>query len=151
MEKSNSGIFLSSFVSGLVFAAGLGISGMIQPHRVKAFLDVTGDWDPSLALVMGSAVGVYFLANELFANKVAKPVFAENWSHLPTPGLNLPFRAVIGNILFGAGWGLVGYCPAPALMSRASLHLEPYMFVFSMIFGFIFWEFWLRKVKLFAS
>jgi uncharacterized membrane protein YedE/YeeE len=151
MEKSNSGIFLSSFVSGLVFAAGLGISGMIQPHRVKAFLDVTGDWDPSLALVMGSAVGVYFLANELFANKVAKPVFAENWSHLPTPGLNLPLRAVIGNILFGAGWGLVGYCPAPALMSLASLHFEPYIFVFSMIFGFIFWEVWLRKVKLFAS
>ena len=151
MEKSNKGIFVSSFVSGLVFAAGLGISGMIQPQRVKAFLDVTGKWDPSLALVMGSAVAVYFLANEFFANKVAKPVFEENWSHLPKRGFQLPIRAMFGNILFGVGWGLVGYCPAPSLMSLASLHLESYIFVLSMLFGFIFWEVWLKKVKVFAS
>ena len=150
MKNMSKKFFLASFASGLLFAAGLGISGMIHPDRVKAFLDVTGDWNPSLAFVMASAVGVYFLANEIFAKKMAKPIVGANWSHLPAIGFHLPLRSLFGNILFGVGWGLVGYCPAPGLMSLAGLHLESFVFVGSLFLGFITWEMILKKTKLFA-
>jgi len=105
---------LVAFVSGLLFAIGLGIAGMTQPSRVLDFLDVLGPWDPSLAFVMAGAIAVYM------------PVF---WSarrmlvrrlHLPTRK-DVDVRLVLGAAMFGVGWGLAGYCPGPALVSLVTL------------------------------
>lgn len=109
---------LVALVSGLLFAAGLALGGMTQPSKVIAFLDVTGNWDPSLAFVMGGAILVYMPLFRL--------VKARGRAVL-TPKLQLPtrkdldVRLIGGAALFGIGWGLAGYCPGPALVSLATL------------------------------
>lgn len=106
-----------SFVAGVLFGAGLLLSGMTRPQTVIAFLDVFGDWDPSVALVMVGAIGVHLLAYRL-VRRMPHPLLAERWS-LPTRR-DIDPRLVVGAILFGAGWGLAGYCPGPALTSTAA-------------------------------
>jgi uncharacterized protein len=103
-----------SFVVGVLFALGLGIAGMTQPAKVLAFLDVFGDWDPSLAFVMGGAIAVYM---PVFW--AARGVLAPRL-HLPTRK-DVDLRLVAGAAMFGVGWGLAGYCPGPALVSLATL------------------------------
>src|SRR5690606_37556201 len=104
----------------------LGISGMTQPGRVVGFLDVFGDWDPTLAFVMAGAVAVHFITYRLI-RKRKSPLWAPKW-HLPTDR-KLDSKLVLGAVLFGVGWGLAGYCPGPALTSLASFTLRPYVFV----------------------
>jgi uncharacterized protein len=103
---------LVPFAAGLLFALGLGLSGMTMPAKVLGFLDVLGRWDPSLALVMGGALLLYMpFVQWLRRSEPARP-----WS--PRGGaIDAPL--VIGSALFGAGWGLAGLCPGPAIVSLA--------------------------------
>lgn len=115
-----------ALLSGLLFAAGLGLAGMTKPAKVAAFLDVTGDWDPSLMLVMVGAIGVYALA-VVAAKRRGVPLFAPEFAW---PSLKrIDARLVGGAALFGIGWGLSGYCPGPAVVSVASLTQENLVFL----------------------
>lgn len=130
---------LSSFVVGLIFAFGLGLSGMTLPERVVGFLDVFGSWNPSLIFVMLGALIVHAVLYRLI-RKRRSPLFASEW-YIPsrtdiTPSL------VIGASLFGLGWGLAGYCPAPAITALPSLGLKPLVFVIAMIVGMLLFRVW---------
>ncbi len=120
---------LVAFAAGLLFALGLGLSGMTDPDNVLAFLDVTGRWDPSLALVMGGAIGVHlFFAQR--ARRGGAPVYAARYSMLPPPTVDR--RLVAGAAIFGLGWGVAGFCPGPALVSLVSLSPATLAFVGAM-------------------
>ena len=103
---------LTVFVAGLLFAAGLGVGGMTQPAKVFGFLDIAGNWDPSLAFVMLGAIAVHATAVRRILRRRA-PLFAGRFT-LPIQR-DIDARLVVGAALFGAGWGLVGYCPGPAV------------------------------------
>lgn len=106
-----------AFLGGLLFAAGLLLSGMTQSARVLAFLDLGGDWDPSLLLVMGGAWAVHAVAWRLLRRR------GRAWFGKPAPGMPKPVfdvRLFGGAALFGVGWGLAGACPGPALLNVAS-------------------------------
>ncbi len=123
---------LAAGAAGLVFGIGLWVSGMADPRKVIGFLDVTGAWDASLALVMGGAV-VATLAGFRIVKQRAKPLFDERF-HLPTrKDIDLPL--VAGAALFGMGWGIAGYCPGPALTALATLSAEALVFVAAMVAG----------------
>lgn len=124
---------LVHFSSGLLFAAGLCLSGMTQPQKVLGFLDVLGQWDPSLAFVMVGAIGVTSVAFRLSARRSA-PTLSERF-HLPDARAGVDRRLVAGAALFGAGWGLSGLCPGPAVVSVASGQLGAIVFVGAMIAG----------------
>lgn len=105
---------LPSFVAGLIFGVGLIIAGMADPNKVHAFLDVTGTWDPSLAFVMAAAVGVHIAAFR-FISKLPRPLLAERF-RIPSKTA-IDVRLMGGAAIFGAGWGLSGICPGPAVVS----------------------------------
>src|SRR3954454_17319264 len=105
---------ITAFLAGLLFGAGLILSGMSNPAKVLAFLDVAGRWDPSLAFVMVGAILVAAIAFRVGGAR-ARTVFG-NTIHLPGP-TRIDGRLVMGSVVFGLGWGLVGYCPGPALTS----------------------------------
>lgn len=124
--------YLSSFGAGLVFGVGLWVSGMAVPAKVLGFLDVTGDWDPSLLLVMAGAVGVTLAAFRA-VEKRARPFFTEAFV-LPTrKDIDLPL--VAGSAIFGLGWGIAGYCPGPAITALSNLTVEIFAFVVAMLAG----------------
>ncbi len=104
-------------VAGVLFALGLLLAGMTQPTKVIGFLDITGDWDPSLAFVMMGAIGVHLIAYWLIRGRAA-PLFDAKF-HLPTRR-DLDRRLIAGAAIFGVGWGLAGYCPGPAVVSVAA-------------------------------
>lgn len=141
MEKQHAvwTVALVALVSGLLFGIGLSLSEMINPQRVLGFLDVTGSWDPTLAFVMGGALLVSFPAYQL-ARKIQQPV-CSNQFHLPT-GNNIDFRLVLGATMFGAGWGLAGFCPGPALAALITLQMDVLIFVTSMIVGMLIYQWW---------
>lgn len=128
---------LLSFASGLLFAVGLAIAGMTQPSKVVGFLDVAGDWDPSLAFVMMGAIAVYVVANRLVARRSA-PLVGSVF-HLPTRR-DIEPKLVVGAGLFGIGWGLAGYCPGPGLSALAAGGLPVVLFVASMAAGMLVFE-----------
>jgi uncharacterized membrane protein YedE/YeeE len=105
---------LVAFVVGLLFSAGLALSGMTQPAKVVGFLDFGGAWDPSLAFVMAGGIGVLFLA-QLVARRMGRPLLAPSFPRLLRTEVD--GRLVAGAALFGVGWGLAGFCPGPALVS----------------------------------
>jgi uncharacterized membrane protein YedE/YeeE len=127
-----SGIF--ALVSGLLFAVGLAFAGMTQPTKVIAFLDVAGDWDPSLAMVMIGAIAVYMPLYH-WAMRLRAPLVAPRFS-LPTRQ-DIDVRLVAGAAIFGAGWGLGGYCPGPALASLGTVNTAPIVFVLAMLAGMV--------------
>jgi uncharacterized protein len=127
----------ASFVCGLVFGLGLVISQMSNPAKVLNFLDFTGKWDPSLAFVMGGAVGVAAIGFGL-ARSWKKPLLAQSF-HLPSK-TNIDARLLCGAALFGIGWGLVGFCPGPALTALAYGRREPVLFVAAMIVGMVIFD-----------
>jgi hypothetical protein len=126
--------YLTVLVSGLVFALGLGISGMTKQTKVIGFLDLSGQWDPSLAFVMIGAIAVHFVASRLI-RKRPKPIFGEQF-HLPT-AQDLDAKLLAGAALFGIGWGLGGFCPGPGLVSVVSGAKAPLVFVGAMTFGMV--------------
>jgi uncharacterized protein len=122
----------SALAAGLLFGLGLAISQMVNPEKVLGFLDVAGDWDPSLALVMGGAVGVAMLAFR-FVLKRGKPMF-ESEFHLPRM-TKVDRRVLLGSAVFGLGWGLGGYCPGPGIASLSAGSVEALVFVAGMALG----------------
>ena len=125
---------LSAFAAGLVFGIGLILSGMTDPGKVIGFLDVAGDWDPSLAFVMGGAILVGFFAFRLAGRRTQ--AFLGGAMHLPQRR-DIDKRLVGGSLLFGIGWGLAGFCPGPALVSFASGVDQAAVFVAAMLGGML--------------
>ena len=123
---------LISLLAGLLFGLGLAVSQMINPQKVISFLDIFGDWDPSLALVLSAAVVVSFVGFRL-AMKRPRPVLGEVF-RLPVHG-DLDRRLILGTAIFGIGWGLAGYCPGPAIGALTIGQWEPYVFVAAMLCG----------------
>jgi len=125
---------LSALLAGTVFGVGLTLSGMVDPNKVVNFLDVTGNWDPSLMFVLGGAVITTTIAYRfIFAQE--KPFFDEDF-HLPTL-LKIDGKLLSGSIMFGIGWGLIGYCPGPAVASIGFRPEEPLIVVASMLVGML--------------
>jgi uncharacterized protein len=127
----------SEFFVGLLFGWGLLISGMTDPGKVIGFLDLAGPWDPSLALVMGGAIAVGIFAFAT-ARKRTTSLFG-GALHLPTSS-DIDKRLVIGSLLFGAGWGLAGFCPGPAIVSMAAGEAKALLFVVAMLAGMAVFE-----------
>ena len=121
-----------ALAAGLLFGAGLTISGMTDPQRVRGFLDLFGRWDPTLAFVMGGAVMVMAVAWRL-RSRMGHPLFAEKFV---LPGRSdLDARLILGSALFGIGWGLAGLCPGPAIASLALAPGAVLPFVAAMLAG----------------
>jgi len=120
------------FLSGVLFALGLGIAGMTDPNKVIGFLDITGKWDATLLTVLGAATGTNLILFRLIFKR-DRPIFGELFS-LPTK-TQVDKRLVIGSMLFGIGWGISGLCPGPAITSMASGLSGIFIFVASMAFG----------------
>ena len=123
---------LPPVVSGTLFGAGLALGGMVDPARVRGFLDIFGDWDPTLAFVMGGALLVMAVAWR-FVPGMRHPLFAERFS-LPDRN-DLTPQLVGGATLFGIGWGLAGLCPGPGFALLAIAPLEALVFVGSLLAG----------------
>ena len=126
-----------SFVAGFIFALGLGISGMTLPSKVIGFLDVFGNWDPSLALVMAGAIGVN-LVPSIHALRRDAPVLDTRF-HFPE-FYRVDARLIGGAALFGLGWGLAGYCPGPAIVAAGVLVPQAVVFLVAMVGGMALWE-----------
>ncbi len=129
---------LNEFLVGLLFGWGLLISGMTDPGKVMGFLDLAGLWDPSLAFVMGGAIAVGFFAFAAARRRTANLLGGA--LHLPTAS-DLDKPLVVGSLLFGAGWGLAGFCPGPAIVSMAAGQSKALVFVLAMVAGMIVFEF----------
>lgn len=119
--------------SGLIFALGLVLSGMTSTDRVLAFLDVAGDWDPQLMLVMLGAIAVHFTWLRLAPQLQGQEALA---STLPPPP-RIDRQLVGGSVLFGIGWGLSGYCPGPALVAAGHGTGEALWFAGAMLVGML--------------
>lgn len=125
---------LSVFISGLLFGAGVTISGMVNPMKVLNFMDIAGQWDPSLILVMGAGLVVTLIGYQLTFRRHA-PLFATSFK-LPTL-IRIDARLLAGAALFGFGWGLSGFCPGPAVASLVFGRIESFIFVGAMAFAMI--------------
>lgn len=123
---------LTEFAVGLLFGLGLILAGMTDPGKVLGFLDLAGLWDPSLALVMGGAIAVGVGAFAVARKRTVS--FLGGAMHLPTAGA-IDRRLVIGSLVFGAGWGLAGFCPGPALVAAGAGHWQAWVFTAAMLAG----------------
>lgn len=128
---------LMALIAGLVFGLGLIVAGMTNPAKVQGFLDLAGNWDPSLAFVMGGAILVGLVAFR-FAGKRERSLLGEAM-RLPT-ATRIDRRLVLGGLAFGAGWGLAGFCPGPALASLATGGAKTLIFTGAMLAGVIIFE-----------
>ena len=130
-------------IAGLLFAFGLALSGMTDANIVLGFLNLAGDWDPSLAFVMVGAIGVHMLVFKPITRRPS-PVFAKTFQ-IPSRK-DIDFRLVGGATLFGLGWGLSGLCPGPALVSLTSLGADIAVFVGTMVLGMAVYS-WIQRPK----
>jgi uncharacterized membrane protein YedE/YeeE len=126
--------FLLALISGLLFGGGLLISGMANPQKVQNFLDLFGHWDPSLAVVMGGAIAVTLPGYHLLKRR-ARPLIATKFQWPGRTDFNA--RLIGGSVLFGAGWGLGGLCPGPALTALPFMNAGTFVFVAAMLAGFV--------------
>lgn len=132
-----------SLISGLLFGSGMVISGMVDPNKVVGFLNVTGAWDPSLIFVLGGALLVFTPIYHL-AIKHREKAFNGDVLSLPT-NKKIDSNLMLGAVMFGAGWGLVGFCPGPIFASLSSGNIVVSIFMLSMIVGMIFGNKYLSK------
>ncbi|HEU0069936.1 MAG TPA: DUF6691 family protein [Alphaproteobacteria bacterium] len=133
---------LAALLAGLLFGAGLAVSQMIDPAKVLGFLDIAGDWDPSLILVM---VGALIVAAPAFwiADRRIRPVCGERFD-IPARR-DIDKRLVLGAIVFGIGWGLAGYCPGPAIAGLTLGLWQTWLFVAAMLAGMVLHRFALNR------
>ena len=134
---------IAALGSGLLFGLGLAISQMVNPAKVIGFLDIAGNWDPSLIFVMAGAIAVAFVFFRLILKSPA-PKFSPTF-HVPNI-TSIDKTLIIGAGLFGAGWGLVGFCPGPALSSLAYGRIETVIFLVAMFAGFYLERLWRAKL-----
>ena len=127
----------SEFIIGLIFGIGLILSGMSNPEKVIGFLDLAGNWDPSLAFVMGGGVIVALFAFTL-AKRRTQAFFGDAIT-LPK-ATQIDKKLVAGSLLFGAGWGLAGFCPGPALVSVGAGYTQALILVVAMVVGMLLVE-----------
>jgi uncharacterized protein len=125
---------IASLVTGTIFGAGLALSDMINPARVLGFLDLAGQWDPSLAFVMGGAIIPMVIAYAV-SRRMRTPLFDKSF-FIPENRV-LDSRLLIGAALFGIGWGLVGFCPGPAIAGLVMGAWQPWLFVVAMLGGML--------------
>jgi uncharacterized membrane protein YedE/YeeE len=123
---------LVALVAGLTFGLGLALSGMLDPARVRGFLDIGGAWDPSLVFVLGGAVSVSALGYGL-SRRLPRPALAQTFD-LPT-SRRIDAPLVLGAALFGIGWGLSGFCPGPAVAALSTGAAPVFVFVTAMLLG----------------
>lgn len=128
---------IAEFLVGLVFGLGLIVSGMTDPGKVLGFLDLAGLWDPSLAFVMGGAIAVGVVAFAIARKRTTS--FLDGAMHLPT-ARGVDRRLVMGSFVFGAGWGLAGFCPGPAIVSVGAGQPKAIAFVLAMLAGMWLFE-----------
>jgi uncharacterized membrane protein YedE/YeeE len=128
---------LAALASGLLFGLGLTVSAMIDPAKVLNFLDIAGTWDPSLAFVMAAAIPVTAIGFAI-ARRRGKPMIDTSFRSPTTTVIDR--RLVLGAILFGVGWGLVGYCPGPALAALGLGNPATWLFVAAMLSGMASYE-----------
>ena len=126
------GRILPGLIVGLIFGAGLALSDMVNPARVQAFLDVAGAWDPTLMYVMGAAILPSAIAH-LIRRRMSRPLLEDRFSVPENRRLDRPL--MLGAALFGIGWGLVGFCPGPALAGLVLGAWQPWLFVAAMLAG----------------
>ncbi|MBX9848630.1 MAG: YeeE/YedE family protein [Rhodocyclaceae bacterium] len=138
MERAR---LFATLAAGILFGLGLAVSGMTNPEKVLGFLDVTGDWDPSLLFVLGGAVSVTLVSFRFILRRPA-PVLAPAFQLPTSKSIDAPL--IIGAVLFGAGWGLSGYCPGPGLaLLAAPGNQELWLFVPALFAGqalFLLWR-----------
>lgn len=127
-------VYLSSALAGLLFSLGLGLSGMMNPQKVQGFLDLTGRWDPSLALVMGGALVVSGILFPLVLKR-PHPLWGAVFSLPVSTKIDRPL--LLGAALFGTGWAISGVCPGPALANAATGQPGILLFVGAMMLGFL--------------
>jgi uncharacterized membrane protein YedE/YeeE len=135
---------IAALVAGLVFGAGLALSGMVNPLKVVNFLDLFGTWDPTLIFVMGAGLAVTFIGYRLVLAR-AKPLYADAFS-LPATTL-IDARLIGGSVLFGLGWGLTGFCPGPAIASLVFGLWPSVLFVAAMAVGMIATKLIMRRAS----
>lgn len=132
MKNNNTAFALASGLAGLVFGWGLIVSGMANPAKVIGFLDLSMPWDPSLMFVMGGAIALglpgFLLARRLKSSLMGLPM------NLPT-NTKIDKKLLLGAMLFGAGWGIGGFCPGPAVVAAASLASDGLIFIVAMLVG----------------
>ncbi len=135
----------TALIAGLVFGLGLIVSGMANPAKVLGFLDLAGAWDPSLAFVMGGAIGVGVVAFAVAAKRSRS--FIGEAMALPQAGAmagTVDRRLVLGSLVFGVGWGLAGFCPGPAVVALGMGQGRAVLFVLAMLAGMGVFE-WLQR------
>ncbi|OJY71950.1 MAG: hypothetical protein BGP12_12610 [Rhodospirillales bacterium 70-18] len=125
---------LTALAAGLLFGLGLAISGLLNPAKVKAFLDITGAWDPSLIFVLGAGVIVAFIGYRI-AFAINKPLL-DAQLHLPAK-TRIDRPLILGSAIFGVGWGLAGFCPGPAIASLSLGLLPTVIFAVAMVIGMV--------------
>lgn len=134
---------ISEFIVGLLFGLGLIVSGMTDPGKVLGFLDLAGQWDPSLAFVMGGAIAVGVFAFSVARKRTQS--FLGGAMHLPT-SRDIDRRLVLGSLVFGIGWGIAGFCPGPAIVSSGAGQPKAILFVIAMLVGMWIFE-WAEQLR----
>ena len=135
-------LLLASLLCGFLFGCGLLVSGMVSPTKVLGFLDLLGDWDPSLAVVMAAALAVTRSGFEI-AQRRGRPLLADKCDWPTKTKIDTPL--VSGAVLFGIGWGLVGLCPGPAVQNLATLSPQVLVFVAAMLTGMALHDLWRQR------
>jgi len=133
---------LFAFISGSLFALGLVISGMTNTLKIQGWLDFFGDWDPTLLFVLGGAILPMFISWNIIQNKKTCLLGSATPQN---ERLSVNIHLIIGSLLFGAGWGLVGLCPGPAIASISFGGKEGYIFVISMLIGMLIKKFLVKE------
>ncbi len=132
----------SILAAGVLFGLGLVISGMSNPGKVIGFLDIAGNWDPTLIAVMASGLAVTVPAFHLVLRK-PQPLFEEKF-FLPTR-MDIDKKLLLGAVLFGLGWGIAGFCPGPAVVALVTLNSNVLLFVAAMVAGMVLHHFTLER------
>lgn len=125
--------YVIAIIAGLLFGAGLAASDMNNPERVQGFLDLFGNWDPSLMFVMVGALLLALPAFQIILHKRSSPILAKRF-YLPT-NIKIDKDLILGAVLFGMGWAIVGYCPGPAIAALAYGYTDAVIFVIAMMVG----------------